>query len=272
MERRRIARAGIVISVAALALSGCAFIGSMHADSREAAPAAKAGGHASSAAPNPQVPTLNGVIATGPLVSTDGRTNGTVVLTAANGVVTASIDGFATASTGQLDLHLSPYAPGVTCPADSWSFVMNGVTGSAATWSLPIDVNDGAFDVDPTYLRTAVLRADADAGKPNTDDCVYPVLAVAKLDWRTAPTHTGFAVTDHGRRSGANGSVTEAQGQLSTYTVAPDDHMRAICDRFGLTAADLLYLNPFTGATADSELTYGTVFNLLPANRGAPPD
>jgi LysM repeat protein len=69
----------------------------------------------------------------------------------------------------------------------------------------------------------------------------------------------------------ASGAVTTADGRPSTYTVASGDTLEAIERRFGITADDLHYLNPFNGAVTTETLKYGTVFNLSRANRGAPP-
>ncbi len=125
--------------------------------------------------------------------------------------------------------------------------------------------------MDPTYLRTVIVRADADVGKPNVDGCVYPALAAARLSWNLAPSHTGLVVSDHGARDHATGAVTMADERPSTYTVAPGDTLEAVESRFGITADDFHYLNPFDGAVATETLRNGAVFNLTPAHRGAPP-
>jgi hypothetical protein len=216
---------------------------------------------------------LAGVIATGAITADDGSPAGRLVLTAADNTVTATIEDFRTTATGQLDLQLTPQPVGAKCPADSWSFVMNQVDDEPHTWSLPIHVAGGPFEVDPRYLRSAVLRVDADGGQPGADGCAEAVLAVAPLTWNTASTHVGLVVTDHGARPHATGIVgREGAGTLSTYTVAPNDTVEAILARFHLTADDFNYLNPWDVGVEDSALRYGTVFNLLPANRGAPPN
>lgn len=215
---------------------------------------------------------MNGVIATGTFTSADGRTTGEVVLTAAGNTVTAALQSFTTPAVGRLELQLSPHPVDATCAADSWSFVMNQDEGTPNTWTLPIAIpGGGPFDVDPTYLRTVIVRADADAGKPNVDGCVYPALAAARLDWNLAPSHTGLVVSDHGARDHATGAVTMADGRPSTYTVAPGDTLEAIESRFGITGDDFRYLNPFDSAVTTETLRYGTVVNLTPAHRGAPP-
>ncbi|QNE37334.1 LysM peptidoglycan-binding domain-containing protein [Leifsonia shinshuensis] len=148
---------------------------------------------------------------------------------------------------------------------------MNPSTGTSDLWTLPTSIPGGPFEVDPTYLRTVIVRADADAGKSNPDGCVYPALAAAQLSWKLAPTHTGLAVSDHGTREHATGMTTMADGRPSTYTVARDDTLEAIESRFGITADDLDYLNPYNSAITTPTLKYGTVYNLSPADRGAPP-
>lgn len=259
MEFRRVAAVGAALTLLAVAATGCTSVGDAHR-------------LAAGASSTPREPVLDGVVATGTLASADGRTAGQVILTAASGTVTATLKDFHTAATGQLELQLSPHPLNAQCPADSWSFVMNGVDGETDTWSLPISVPGGPFGVDPSYLRSVVLRADAEVGKPNADGCLYPELAIAPLTWKTSPSHIGLVVTDQGTRPHATGTVTMANGHPSTYTVAPNDTIEAIRSRFGITAEDFLYLNPFNGTIEDSELKYDTVYNLSPADRGAPSD
>lgn len=220
----------------------------------------------------PTEPVLAGVIATGSLTSSDGQTTGDVVLTATGNTVTAELNAFRTSVSGQLDLQLSPYPVNAKCAADSWSFVMDQETGTSDKWILPISMPGGPFDVDPTYLRTVVVRADADAGKPNPDGCAYPALAAAQLNWNLEPSHADLVISDHGVRDHAAGLVTMANGRPSTYTVAPGDTLEAIESRFAITADDLHYLNPYYSALTTPVLKYGTTFNLSRANRGAPPN
>lgn len=214
---------------------------------------------------------LDGVIATGTLPSATGEATGRITLTATGNRVRATLTDFHSSATGQLDLQLSPNPVTAKCAADSWSFVMNAVEGEQDAWSLPIGVAGGPFEVDPTYLHTAVLRVDADAGKPNDDGCVYPVLAAATLNWSIPPTHAELTVSDHGRRAHAEGAVTTTGGHPSTYTVAPGDTVEAILARFALTREQFGYLNPYDGAVETPDLRYGTVYNLSPADRGAAP-
>lgn len=264
MSGRRVALAGAILALVGLAVVGCSAAGTPHSPSpRQPAP--------SPTDSAPTEPVLSGVIATGTLTALDGHTTGDVVLTATGNTVTAALHGFRTPATGQIEVQLSPHPVNATCAADSWSFVMNQAAGASDSWTLPISVSGGPFEVDPTYLRTVIVRADADAGKPNPEGCVYPALAAAELDWKLAPSHTGLVVSDHGARDHAAGVVTMANGRPSTYTVAPDDTLEAIESRFGITADDLHYLNPFTGAVTTATLRYGTIYNLSPANRGAPP-
>ncbi|GAA1493221.1 hypothetical protein GCM10009627_15670 [Curtobacterium herbarum] len=205
------------------------------------------------------------------MASPDGSTSGTIVLTAADGVVTATIDDFRSTATGQLDLDLTPYATTATCPSDSWRFVMNGVDAEPHTWSLPISIEGGPFEVDPSYLRSAVVHVDAATGTAGPDGCVTPVLAAAPLTWDVPDTRADLVVVDHGTRAGATGTTTSTNGALSTYTVTPGDTFPAIRQRFALTVDDVEYLNPFRADASDAALRSGTVYNLSAANRGVPP-
>jgi hypothetical protein len=273
MRGTRLGSVGIAGAALLLALTGCSVTAATpiarHIAS-SSAPTHTASKSRSEPVADPE-PTLSGIVATGTLSSTDGATSGTVVLTAEGGDVTATIDDFTTAATGQLDLELSPHPATAACPADSWSFVMNAVDAEPHTWDLPTNIEGGPFQVDPSYLRSAVLRVDAAQPAAGSNGCAAPVLAVASLTWKTAPTHQGLAAVDHGSRQHATGTAASANGTLSTYTVAPNDTIEAICARFGLTEDDFAYLNPFDADDSDTTLRYGTVFNLDAANRGAPP-
>jgi hypothetical protein len=264
MLARRVALAGAALAFVGLTIVGCSAVVSPKPPSPRATAT-------SIPASTPPEHVLDGVIATGTLASLDSRTTGEVVLTATGNTVIAALQGFQTPAAGQIDLQLSPFPLNTKCAADRLSFVMNQAS-AADTWTLPMTIPGGPFDEDPTYLRTVIVRADSAAGKPNSDGCVYPPLAAAELNWKLAPTHIDLAVSDHGVRDHATGTVTMANGRPSTYTVAPEDTLEAIEGRFGITADGFRYLNPYNEAITTPTLKYGTVYNLSPSNRGAPPD
>ena len=233
MRGTRITAVGIASAAIVFLATGCAVAGASPG-AEQPAPSATHVQTRTQATPTPTPtstptadaaeasPALSGVIATGTLASSDGSTSGTIVLTAADGVVTATIDDFHSTATGQLDLDLTPYATTATCPSDSWRFVMNGVDAEPHTWSLPISIEGGPFEVDPSYLRSAVVHVDSATGTAGPDGCITPVLAAAPLTWDVPDTRAGLVVAD-----GASGDgpieASDPGAMSSILTIKWDD-------------------------------------------------
>ena len=105
---------------------------------------------------------------------------------------------------------------------------------------------------DPSWMRTAVLWEQVEGltfGR---------VLATAKLAWTMPDLHPDLKVLDTGEVPTARGSVIyDSAGNPSGYVVVPLDALETIADRFSITMADLLWLNPMRGwdeAQADETL------------------
>jgi hypothetical protein len=152
----------------------------------------------------------------------------------------------------------------------------------------PVDAGATCFDVDfPMYL------ADAESGKPykawrnladvhgdptaidqlvittqhqSELDCATKIIAVADVQWSVKPQRSDLVAQDAGPRAAARGETTSTDGVPTSYMVARNDLAEDVAARFGMTADDLFYLNPFR-FPSDEILRVGEELNLSVAAR-----
>jgi LysM repeat protein len=226
----------VLTSLAVLVgLTGCA------SGAADVPPAATARApHPASAISNPAV--KPGVVATGALTSQDGKTSGHIVVTARDdGDFDVTFSDFHTSTTGDLQLELSavPFNSAVSCFADTGLKVnLNAVSPGTYLLAGGVDPIHG----DPSFLHTALLTQPVipvASGK-----CLNTVVGSASLAWTLPDMRPNLHVVDSGIRTGGTGVVTMVDGKPASYAVAPDDVMKAIAERFGITVDDILYLNP----------------------------
>jgi hypothetical protein len=185
-----------------------------------------------------------GVVATGELASSDGKTSGHIVVTARDdGNFDVTMSDFHTPITSELDLGLSP-APltsKAACPASNVYLSFGGVSpGPARTFFL-----EGVTDFtrgNPSFFDAVLLTQLAP--DPSNPLCAESVAAAASLAWTMPDMRPSLVVVDSGIRSGATGVAAIVGGKAASYVVASDDVMEAIAQRFGITVDDILYLNP----------------------------
>jgi hypothetical protein len=206
------------------------------------------------------------VVATGALASVDGRTTGDVTITAdGSRGFTISVTSLTTPATGEVVLNLStePFTEEAYCAE---GFMM--LAHPPITLARDMIINVGFADItrgNPDFLDTLVLTLNAI--EPRTG-CFYPVVATAPLTWTMPDPRPDIRVVDSGETGGATGWVTVADGRPVSYMVARDDLLPEIAARFGLTVADLLYLNPARNTSGDPRSAYvDEVFNLDKAAR-----
>jgi hypothetical protein len=194
-----------------------------------------------SAIPNP---VLKGVVATGELVSLDGKTSGHVMVAARDdGNFDVRMSDFRTSRAGSLDLALSAVPPHstATCAAETIYFSW----GSVSSDSYQTFFLEGVTDLtrgDPSFFDTVLLTQPATVA--DADACGLSVAAGASLTWTMPDMRPNLRVIDSGSRKGAEGKVRMADGKPASYVVAANDVMTVIAERFGITVDDLLYLNP----------------------------
>jgi hypothetical protein len=193
-----------------------------------------------SAIPNP---VLKGVVATGELVSHDGKTSGHIMVLARNdGNFDVRMSDFRTSRAGSLDLALSavPLHSTAKCAAETIYFSWGSVSSASYQTFFLEGVTDLARG-DPSFLRTVLLTQPATVA--DADSCGLSVAAGASLTWTMPDMRPNLHVTDLGSRRYAAGKVKMVDGAPAAYVVATNDVMAVIAERFGITVDDLMYLN-----------------------------
>ncbi|MDQ1609428.1 MAG: hypothetical protein QOE16_2160 [Microbacteriaceae bacterium] len=194
-----------------------------------------------SAIPNP---VLKGVVATGELVSHDGKTSGHIAVAARDdGNFDVRMSDFRTSRAGSLDLALSatPSNSTAKCVAETIYFSW----GSVSSASYQTFFLEGVTDLtrgDPSFFHTVLLTQPATVA--DADACGLSVAAGASLTWTMPDLRPNLHVTDSGSRKWAAGKVRMDDGKPASYVVAANDVMTVIAERFGITVDDLMYLNP----------------------------
>lgn len=137
-------------------------------------------------------------------------------------------------------------------------------------------VTSGAQSVDPDgELVLPVLLDQASLGDPSflhsieeSPDGDGRVMAAASITWTLPSAYPGLKPVDHGVVSYAHGRTVVESGTLAYYIPNPYDTLYQVSRRFGLTEAQLVWLNPeLLMDSPDPELTSGIGVNLDPARR-----
>jgi hypothetical protein len=123
-------------------------------------------------------------------------------------------------------------------------------------------------ETEPSYLGTLVTYSSVASG----DDVPVElgpnkVLAVNTISWHIPARQTNVHPVDGGARTFATGSVTEttAGGAPKSYLIAPGDLTAVVAQRFGISVADLIWLNAGLEVFGDQQYLYeGTKLNLDP--------
>jgi hypothetical protein len=210
----------------------------------------------------------NGVMASGSFRSPDGTTSGQFEITNASGHYSLSFSDFHGDSPAQLSVSLADTAVTVKqCGSSGVSQVdfNDLLTAASVKRAWPIK-SSGTWN-DPSFLKTLVVAAFTNGS--STDACQMPIIAVAPIEWRIPETHPDLVVRDSGVANFAWGTVTMQDGQPFTYLTHQGDTWTGIAKRFGISQADLTWLNPIRLVEDKPRVAYiGQVLNLSPANRG----
>jgi len=181
--------------------------------------------------------------------STKVPVSGTVEISADSGRLTLSVlnlDLGPTESTVTLELNALTDDSSAARFRTARSYVADAPVLTTDRQTFDIAAGNGYGDQlitnDPSWMRTAVLWEQVDGitfGR---------VMATAELVWAVPDMHPDLAVVDSGEVATARGTVIyDSAGNPSGYVVAPQDALETIADRFGITVADLLWLNPMRG-------------------------
>jgi hypothetical protein len=220
-----------------------------------------------SASPTPvAAPAPDGVVATGTFVSATAQVSGGVVVTKEGDTYTARFADFTVSDTAQSTIAFSDDEVAVDgCVSDRYglAFSPNGLGPGGA---MPLFIRAAA--VDPSYLTTVVI-AKYPSGPPVDGLCYEPTIAVAPLVWTLPDPFPDLApAVDSGAVPAASGLSWTEGGEVLSYRTAPNDKMSTIAARFGLTEAELGYLNPERPSQyKDGQAYADEILNLVRAGR-----
>ncbi|ROP61504.1 hypothetical protein [Curtobacterium sp. PhB115] len=131
----------------------------------------------------------------------------------------------------------------------------------------PTSVGLGDAGPTPDFLHSVVLVPAPSDGDDSDRPWVGSVLAAAPLHWDLPDPYPDLHVTVGSPRQGAYGWVHDEDGTPTSYQVANGDEQSVIADRFGLTVAELQWLNPSLQTGDPDALLAATDLNLVPSGR-----
>jgi LysM repeat protein len=216
------------------------------------------------------VPVPDGVVGTGTLSSWNAKTSGSLQIVAKSGNFTIVLSNFSTDFTGENQFALadSPVTMSQCGENNLWQIgLTDGDNSAKPTMRFGLPNVGGAWG-DPSFFQT-FLYLQYPTGESLTRGCQQPIIALATIHWTMKPIYPGLTVHDRGVIPGAQGVTTLADGKPYSYTTVQADAWEDIAKRYGLTSAELLYLNPIRHPEAEPAEAYtGQVLNLSPTNRG----
>lgn len=274
-----------LVGMSALLMSGCSLF-------RDDAPLPKPTGHAApsaSATPGP----VDGSDATGdtaqPVAAAQAVPAGTVV--AETDAVSKSGDTaihvrVVANDHGTFDAQLSGYRTTQPQPmsvefrrtaqyGDGGDSEAVATTRWAADGQPPATVSLSGGGPYPDWLRTVVLVPDQSDGDDSDRPWVHKVLAIGTLPWSIPDPEPDMHVTLGKARPGAYGYAFDAAdetlrgttGTPVSYRVNEGDDQSTIAARFGITVAQLRWLNPTMQTRGNDWVLAGSWINLDPASR-----
>jgi hypothetical protein len=210
-----------------------------------------------------------GVVATGEFTSLDGVTAGSVVGSYDGDSFTFDFPDFATGEYPQVLLAFADAELGPDdCLDDRYQYAMAYAVGQDALHSPVFGPTE--YGGDPSFFSTVAVL-EYPEGPAEDGVCWQRTLAIATLTWTMPDLHPALVVADTGEGSGASGEVTtDSSGAPLTYLTASGDTWAAIAARFGISAEELLYLNPGRPIAYDPASAYAEeLLNLSKELRGA---
>lgn len=146
-------------------------------------------------------------------------------------------------------------------------------SGLRVALGAPSDDEPGRWGVadlgsgDPSFLDEAVLvRGPLEF--TGEVECLAEIVAHGPIEWTFPPLRSGLVAVDGGATGGARGEAVVEDGAPVAYAVAAGDLIDEVAARFGLTADDVLYLNPArTPPSGMRTLHPGEVLNLVVERR-----
>ncbi|NNC13987.1 LysM domain-containing protein [Planctomonas sp. JC2975] len=284
---RRVATVGVAVSILA-ALAGCvpASNASAHGTPTHKPHATKTA-RPTASAPNPALshpatvepastpepaPTLlpvpaGTVVAEGDVASPKGSIHYHYrVVANGDNTYTAQYSGFTSTVPIPVSVTLIDIAPNVG-DGLTWHGVGDHVLGGPVTTATSSTGSLGSED-QPSYLTSIVTYSSA-ASADGVPVELGPnkVLAVNTVKWSVPVRQSNVHPADGGSRTFATGKVTATTsgGAPKSYVVAPGDITDVVAARFGISVADLIWLNANLQVFGDQQYLYeGTTLNLDP--------
>lgn len=188
-------------------------------------------------------PATGAVLATGVMVDASGAPIGEVTIAHLGHTRVTVTSTAPTREAPAFDLQASPHPVDVgDCFDSGWRLGVG--PASESEFVVPTGIGSG----DLSFLDAIVLVEGPPPGGAEAwaaSGCLARASAVAPLTWAVPDQRPGLIVEDAGATSGASGTVgLDADGAPASYTVARNDVMAVIARRFGITEADIRYLNP----------------------------
>lgn len=262
-----------------LVLTGCTALDGDHSVPK---PTRQAAEDASGQTPQP-APTLRTagtkqavptgtVVAETDAVSKSGETSIHVrVVAAAGGTFDAQLSGYRTTEPQPMSIEFRRTAK----YGDYWDHEAVAATTWVPNDDAPATVDLSRAGSDPDWLHDVVLvpapsGTDDDSERP----WVGTVLAIGALSWKIPDPFPDLHVTLGKDRPGAYGFVFDGAGKRltdsgtpATYQVAHGDDQTTVAKRFGISIAELRWLNPTMRVHDDGWIYEDTTLNLDPATR-----
>lgn len=209
-----------------------------------------------------------GVVATGEFEALDGVTTGSVVGTYDGVKIVFDFPDFVTDDSVQVmfafaDAELGPS----DCFFDRYQTAF-GLPTPGVPQSRP-QFGPEIYSGDPSFFSTlAVLEYPTGPGVAG--ECVFRTMAITPIEWSLPDLRPDLDVKDSGKSAGADGKVTvDESGEPLTYVTKAGDTLPQIAERFGISADDLVYLNPCRPIVYEPTLAYANeVLNLSKERRG----
>ena len=218
------------------------------------------------------VPVPNGTVGTGEFTSWNGKTTGTLTVVANSGSFAFVLTHFSTDLTGQTLFALadSPVKMSDCGENNLWQLGLTTRQGNVIEPTMRFDLPDvaDAFS-DPSFFTTFLLMNYPVDPSARIRGCEQSITALSTIHWTMKSIYPRLLLHDGGAAPGARGSVSDGGGRPFRYTTARGDTWASIAHRFGITPAELLYLNPIRHPEAAPAIAYADqVLNLSPSNRG----
>jgi hypothetical protein len=266
---RKTLPAVVGVLILAMTLSGCGLMQTITEHAEKPTPTPTQSAAVVATQPENIVTIPNGVIGTGTVRSSDGKTTGQLTITKTDHAILLGLKHFNSTDRDQLSLAFADSVISANqCPDDKFQFAFGDPVGTHDA-TISEDMGLDPRSADPTFLKTFMVLRYPDSSMAKVNGCLEPIVARALIKWTVPDTHPNLVLKDSGAQPAANGLVTTRGGTPFSYTTASGDTWSAIAARFGITANDLTYLNPIRyGNNSPGVAYFGQVLNLSKANRG----